>query len=262
VTDHGPIGDIVLQRPAEGVALLVLNRPRVLNAITDTMVDELVTTLEQVSADPTLAALVVTGAGRGFCSGWDLRSMAGTVPRSRSAAEADLLRTHRVPHLLYTLPQPTIAAVNGPAAGAGWGLAAACDIRIAAPTATFAATFVRMGLGPDCGLSWHLPRLAGPDAGLEMLLTGRTVHAEEALARQLVTSVAVNPVDVAIDLARAIAAAPVHTTRSIKFTIRASHAADWDTALREVEVDTQADLFAHPEFLTNASGWLQRHTSD
>jgi enoyl-CoA hydratase len=171
--------------PAPGVRLLTLNRPERLNAMSGELIRDLHKAIDDVAADDGCRVVVLTGAGRGFCAGLDLKErpsrrpgMAGTSPQSRMHVQQAIASL--VPKL-RNLPQPVIAAVNGPASGGGFALALAADIRIAAASAKFNAAFVRIGLsGCDIGVSWLLPRLIGAGRSHELLLTGRLVDAAEA----------------------------------------------------------------------------------
>lgn len=168
------------------VAVATLNRPDVLNAVDDGMRAELAQVVERVGTDDSIRALVLTGAGKGFCSGGDIRAM-----RERQAAPADekadfgWRRQRRMHHLvmrLHTLEKVTIAAVNGPAAGLGCDLALGCDFIIASSEATFVQSFILRGLVPDGGGMYLLPRRIGLAKAKEMIFTGRRVGADEALA--------------------------------------------------------------------------------
>jgi enoyl-CoA hydratase/carnithine racemase len=168
------------------VAVATLNRPDVLNAVDDGMRADLAQVVERVGSDDSIRALVITGAGKGFCSGGDIRAM-----RERQAAPADersdfaWRRQRRLHHLvmrLHALEKVTIAAVNGPAAGLGCDLALGCDFIIASSEATFVQSFILRGLVPDGGGMYFLPRRIGLAKAKEMIFTGRRVGAEEALA--------------------------------------------------------------------------------
>ena len=169
---------LLVDRPRAGITVATLNRPDRLNAMTFQMFDELARLAAEVGADERTRVLVLTGAGRGFCAGLDLAD-AATLPEMTAAITS-----------FRRLPKPVIAAVNGPAAGAGFSLALAADIRIAAPTARFNAAFIKIGLtGGDCGSSWMLPRIVGLGHAYEILLTGRLVGADEAARIGLVNRV-------------------------------------------------------------------------
>jgi enoyl-CoA hydratase len=165
------------------IALMTLRRPEKLNALSWTMVEEIHQGLAAVAADATLRALILTGEGRGFCSGMDLGG-ADAVGTADDVV-AVLARQERLAGLataMRELPQPIIAAVNGPAAGGGMALALAADVRLCSPSATFNVAFVRIGLsGCDVGVSHLLPRIVGLGVASELMLTGRRVSAEEAV---------------------------------------------------------------------------------
>ena len=170
-----------LEHPQDGVALLTLNRPDRLNAITFEMFDEMHEVCRELTADTGTRVLIITGKGRGFCSGLDLDE-ALTLP-DMSAHEMMLGQQHWAGafQAFHELPQPVIAAVNGAAAGGGLGFALCADIRIASPAASFNAAFVRIGLSAgDVGVSWSLPRVIGLGRAAEIMLTGSFLDAEEA----------------------------------------------------------------------------------
>jgi enoyl-CoA hydratase/carnithine racemase len=170
-----------LDRSRPGIVLMTLNRPDRLNAITFEMFDEMHAFCDALTADQDARVLIITGQGRGFCSGLDLDE-ALTLP-GMSPHEMMLGQQHWAGAFqkFHELPQPVIAAVNGPAAGGGLGFALVADIRLASPAANFNAAFVRIGLSAgDVGVSWSLPRVVGLGRAAEIMLTGRFVDAEEA----------------------------------------------------------------------------------
>jgi len=200
-----------VERPHPGIALVTLDRPERLNAITFELVDDLHAALDEVGADNSCRVVVLTGAGRGFCSGLDLREIgpssvsAGLRPPAggmRSQAHiADL-----VPHL-RRIPQPVIAAINGPAFGGGLALACASDIRVAAASARMCVQFVKVGVGGcDIGISYTLPRLVGGSRAHELILTAREFDADEAERIGLVARVVPDgeAVDAAMEIARTL----------------------------------------------------------
>lgn len=188
------MADVDLTFPREGIALLTLNRPDSLNAMTSEMVELLHRRLDEIAVNRDVRVVVLTGAGRGFCAGLDLGGY-GIAPgyEWNGAVEKGLaVQKHiasLIPHL-RSLPQPVIAAVNGPASGGGFALVLGSDIRLAASSARFNAAFIRIGLSAcDIGTSWLLPRLVGAARAQELMLTGRLFDAAEALTMGLVTSV-------------------------------------------------------------------------
>ena len=180
----------VLVEAAGGIATLTLNRPEVLNAISDPVADQFMARLDKLSADASIRVIIVTGAGRGFCSGGDIKTMGSGDARSLSQRLAHVRYLHRLPLSLATCPKITIAMINGPAMGAGLGIALACDFRIAAQSARMGAAFVRLAAATDFGVSWHLPRLVGRERARELLLTGEAIDGTTALADGLVSRVA------------------------------------------------------------------------
>jgi enoyl-CoA hydratase len=204
---------VLTDQVREGVTLLTLNRPDRLNAMDVTLIGELHDAIDAVAADRTCRAVVLTGAGRGFCAGLDLGGY-GVAPGGDGVGRVQAgfaTQTHiasLVPKL-RALPQPVIAAVNGPAAGGGLALALASDIRVAAASARFNVAFVRIGLsGCDIGVSWLLPRLVGASRAWEMMLTGRLIDAAEAERVGLVVRVVPDGavLDAALETAALIAA--------------------------------------------------------
>jgi len=174
-----------VDQPEEGITRITLDRPDRLNALNAALVGELHEVLDTVARDRSCRVVILTGAGRGFCAGLDLHGY-GSAPDAGGRGQVEDtfgIQTHiaaLVPKL-RGLPQPVIAAVNGPASGGGLALALASDIRIASDSARFNVAFVRLGLsGCDIGVSWLLPRLIGASKAWELMLTGRVIDAAEA----------------------------------------------------------------------------------
>jgi enoyl-CoA hydratase/carnithine racemase len=183
---------VLVDRPRSGVRVLTLNRPDVLNAMTAELCAAVHEELAAARVDRSCRAVVMTGAGRAFCAGLDLHGYGSAPGNDGTDAARDRLGNQehmsRLVLGLRALPQPVIAAVNGPAAGLGFALALGCDIRFAAHEAVFRAAFINVGVSNcDMGTSWLLPRLIGAARSHEMMLTGRRVSAEEALRIGLVT---------------------------------------------------------------------------
>ena len=169
-----------LSTTATGVRTITLNRPDKLNAVNPRLADELPGAIDEAARDDTVRVIVVTGAGRGFCSGLDLSEPPALPTASLPERLDPLAWVGRWVLTLARCEKPVIAAVNGVAAGAGFGLALACDIRVIAASARVTAGYVRRGLSPDAGVSYWLPRLVGHARATEILLTGRDVDAAEA----------------------------------------------------------------------------------
>ena len=206
-----------------GVAWIRLNRPERMNAINATLRHELAEALKQVERDPGVRCVVLTGEGRAFCSGADVKEfgerVAAGTPDPAIAAEYIGIVTR-----LRSMPKPTIAALNGVAAGIGASFALACDIRYAAPEAAIVEAFVKIGLTVDGGSSWLLPRLIGGGRALEMLFTGEPMPAAEAERLGLVNRVVpADQLEAAVQgLAATIAAGPPRAIAAIKRSV--SHA--------------------------------------
>ena len=176
---------VQLSSPKPGVTLVTLDRPERLNAMSHELIADLHGALDDIALDRTCRVVILTGAGRGFCAGLDLKG-AGTAPGAEGLGpvQAGMTSQQHIASLvpkLRGLRQPVIAAVNGAAAGGGFALALASDVRLASPEARFNVAFVRIGLsGCDIGVSWLLPRLIGASRAFELLLTGRVIDATEA----------------------------------------------------------------------------------
>jgi enoyl-CoA hydratase/carnithine racemase len=185
---------VLVDHPRPDVAVITLNRPDRLNALTFALVEALHDVLDAVRRDNACRVVVLTGAGRGFCSGLDLSSIEGSsTSAGTSGPRAGMLSQELIADLplkLRSMQQPVIAAVNGPAYGGGFALALACDLRVAATSATFCSQFIKVGIGGcDIGISYTLPRLIGASRAFELLLTARKVDAAEASAIGLVADV-------------------------------------------------------------------------
>jgi enoyl-CoA hydratase len=204
---------ILFDAPAAGVQRITLNRPEAGNAFTHEMYDRLLAIFEQLRDDLSVRAVILTGAGRAFCTGHDLRA-AGALPdeaRGLSGFYAQkqfLARLSRIPLAMRALPQPVIGAINGSVAGIGFALSLCCDITLAGGSAKFVNAIHNAGTGHELGLSYLLPRQIGAQRAAELLLTARPVLAEEAERIGLVVrSVADEQLaDAALELAQAIAA--------------------------------------------------------
>lgn len=180
------MSDVLVERRGRAVALVTLHRPHVLNAFTLAMARELRARLEELERDPGVRALVLTGAGTAFCSGGDVAEMEGNAARAESHFLDLTEHHHEVVKLLVAGRLPVVVAVNGVAAGGGFGLALCGDLRLASPEARFKPAYFRLGVAPDGGSTWLLPRLVGAARAQELLFHDRAVRAEEALALGLV----------------------------------------------------------------------------
>ncbi|MEO8463055.1 MAG: enoyl-CoA hydratase-related protein, partial [Chloroflexota bacterium] len=247
----------VLIHVAAGVATITLNRPAALNSLTIPMKERLLGALETAAADPTVRAIVLTGAGRAFCAGQDLRERLepGAPPLDKELT----LRYNPIVRAIRNAPQPVIAAINGVAAGAGASLAFACDLRIAAETASFVLAFGRIGLIPDSGATWTLPRLVGAARAAEIALLGDSVSAEEALRIGLVSRVV--PADelgaaAAENAGRIAAGAPLAMTLT-KRALADAFDRDLDAALG-AEAEAQGMAGAHPDHAEGLAAFVEK----
>jgi enoyl-CoA hydratase len=202
------MGTVVISQPADHVKLLTLDKPDRLNAISFDLVADLHDALDEVAADDDCKVAVLTGAGRGFCAGLDLKDWGappepGAHPHYPAGRTGQAFMSNLTQHLRAT-PQIVIAAVNGAAYGGGFSLALACDLRISAASAKYCSAFIKTGLtGTDIGVTYLLPRLIGAARAFDMIVTGRTVDAEEAERMGIVSRVV--PDDALLDEALAIA---------------------------------------------------------
>ena len=231
--------EMILTENDGAVRTITLNRPEVLNAFNKPLSRAMTKALQEAGEDNSVRCLVITGAGRAFCSGQDLVEVADRLEGDDPIEFGSRIRNYYNPIVakIRAMEKPVIAAVNGVAAGAGCSLAIGCDLRIAADTASFIQAFVNVGLVPDVGSTYMLPRLIGVSRAMEMAFTGGKVSAEEALRIGLVNQVV--PGDrlqaTVNEFARKLASLP---TRTIGLTKRAIDAA-WNA-----ELESQLDLEA------------------
>jgi 2-(1,2-epoxy-1,2-dihydrophenyl)acetyl-CoA isomerase len=219
-----------------GVATLTLNRPERLNALTRTMLSGLREKLDVLAEDPAIGCVVLTGAGRAFCSGGDVKVQAATAGKAEQSPEqrTDQLRASmEASRILHHMPKPTIAMLNGVAAGAGLSLALACDIRVAGAAARMTTAFVKVGLSGDYGGTYFLTQLVGPAKARELYLTGDVLNAEQLLALGMVSRV-VPDADLATEtmtLARKFANGPRVAHRYIKRNLNIAEQGDLSASL-------------------------------
>jgi enoyl-CoA hydratase/carnithine racemase len=238
-----------LEWPRDRVVVLRLNRPQRLNAINEAMQTELHDVLQDLAADTAAHAVVLTGAGRGFCAGIDMRDF-GPSMLDASAPALDRMRFQErmaaLAEAVRALPQPVIAAVNGPCVGAGLALCLAADIRICSTAASFGNAAILLGLsGAEMGMSYHLPRIVGTSVAADWMLTGRTVSAAEADRRGLVSEVT-DPdglSDRAVELASLIAS---HAPLGAQLTKRALQVNTDATSLASaMELENRNQVISH-----------------
>ncbi|HEY6291856.1 MAG TPA: enoyl-CoA hydratase [Terriglobia bacterium] len=240
----------VLLRREAAVATITLNRPDKLNAIDDSIRAGLRAALDVVERDPEIRVAVITGAGRGFCAGGDIQKMVELKEGYHSAAFRGYLDAgHAVVRRIRQIPKPIVAAVNGPAAGAGMNLALACDLRLASEQATFTQAFSRIGLHPDWGGTFSLPRLVGLGRAFEMFWLAEPVTAQEAQRIGLVNFV-VPPECFAAEtgrLAARLAAAPPLPMALLKQDLYERVQTELERVM-DNELEAQMKCFASDDF--------------
>jgi 2-(1,2-epoxy-1,2-dihydrophenyl)acetyl-CoA isomerase len=242
------------------IATIRLNRPEKLNAFGGPMRDEILDALDRIAADDQVRVLIVTGEGRGFSAGGDIHHLKQLrESRDEQGFRSILEKGQMITRRMRALSKPVIAAVNGPCAGAGFSFALGCDIRIASDAATFGPSFALIGLHPDWGGSWFLPRLVGSARACELIFTGAMISAREAEKMGLVNRVV--PQDelmpAGLELAGKMAENPPGILRLAKESIYRSLTSDLETAfVRENEV--QLECFYSEDFLEGVTAFVEK----
>jgi 2-(1,2-epoxy-1,2-dihydrophenyl)acetyl-CoA isomerase len=232
----------ILVSEADCILTITLNRPDKLNAFVGHMRRDLAEALEQAGSDRSVRVVVITGAGRAFCAGGDVAFMAELMQRRDAEEFSRILGAgRRVITAIRQMTKPVIASINGPASGAGCNLAFACDLRIASNTATFSQSFAKVGLHPDWGGTYFLPRLVTPNKACEMFFLGESIDAAEAARLGIVNQV-VTPEELestTLQLAERLRAAPPIALAAAKHAVYMSQGAELDEMLR---YETEAQL--------------------
>lgn len=258
MADDAPSPSLLFEERHGAVALLRLNRPESKNALSRELVERLGAALSRIAADRSVRAVVLTGSGGSFCSGVDLKeAVAEIAPGANLDARVDGF--HTLIRAIVGAPQPFIAAVDGPAVGFGADLALACDLRIVSERAYFQEKFVGIGLMPDGGGTFFLPRLIGLGRALDLLLTGDPIDAPRAkelgLTREVVAPDALD--SAALALAQRMADGPPLALASIKSAVRASLSGDLEAALTR-EKAGQLRLLASADVREGVSAFLEK----
>ncbi len=233
--------ETILFEKGAGVANVALNRPKKLNAFDGQMHEELYDALEAASSDDEVRCVVLRGEGRGFSAGADLAGIVEGTDGDPDLGEYLRRNYNRLVSRMVTIEKPIVAALHGPVYGAGVGVALACDLRIAAESAKFSVAFIKIGLMPDAGVSYFLPRVVGLGRAMEMSLLGDAVEADEALRIGLVNRVVPDEklAEETAALAWRLAAMPTAAIGKTKHSLYASFESDLETALeREAEGQT------------------------
>jgi enoyl-CoA hydratase/carnithine racemase len=252
--------EVVLMNVQDGVALLTLNRPDRLNAWTGEMQITYFDLLDQCAARDDVRAIVLTGAGRGFCAGADMQNLQSLASDDGGRTSGD----YDVRPVTYplTIGKPIIAAINGPCAGLGFVVALMCDLRFVAASAKLTTSFARRGLVAEHGISWILPRLVGPARALDLLLSGRIVLGPEAAELGLVNRVVPDDevVDLTLSFARMLAteSSPA-SMATIKRQVYADYARDLDDALERADA-LMRESFSRPDFSEGVNSFIERRS--
>ncbi|HLO00286.1 MAG TPA: enoyl-CoA hydratase [Pyrinomonadaceae bacterium] len=243
-----------------GITTITLNRPEKLNALAGHMRRDLAEALEAAGSDRGVHVVVITGAGRAFCAGGDVRAMAELVEQKNADEFSRLLGSaRRVITAIRHMTKPVVASINGPASGAGFNLALACDLRIASTAASFSQSFVNVGLHPDWGGSYFLPRLVTPNKACELFFLGETIDATEALRLGIINFV-VDPAELeaeTLKLAERLRAAPAVSIAAAKQAIYVSQSADLEEMLR-FETEAQLRCFESDDCREGVRAFLEK----
>jgi 2-(1,2-epoxy-1,2-dihydrophenyl)acetyl-CoA isomerase len=247
----------------DGVGLIRLNRPEKMNAIGALTRKQLGDAIKQVERDEAVRVVVLTGSGRAFCSGADVTEMAQEGGMRTPEDVGNVLRNEYMPMLtrLRTMPKPVIAAMNGPAVGIGASYALACDIRIAVPEAYLLEAFINIGLAPDGGVSWLLPRLAGTGIAYEMFFTGKPLQAVDAYRLGVINRLvpAEKLEDEVRELAGQLASQPKGALAAAKRAVNHALESSYEEAL-EFESYLQEAQAASPEFAEGVQAFLAKRS--
>jgi len=245
---------------ADCIQTITLNRPDRLNAFIGHMRRDLAEALEHAGSDRNVRVVIITGAGRAFCAGGDVAFMAELMKRREAEEFSRILGAgRRVIFAIRQMTKPVIASINGPASGAGFNLALACDLRIASTNATFSQSFAKVGLHPDWGGSYFLPRLVTPNKACEMFFLGDSIDAEEAARLGIVNQV-VAPEELetaTMQLAERLRAAPPIALAGAKHAVYMSQAAELEEMLR-YETEVQLRCFDSDDGHEGVQAFLEK----
>lgn len=226
-------GEMVVTERQGPVLTVTMNRPKVLNVLDEALADALVAAFCGLAADRSVRAVILAGAGRSFMAGGDLSRFRADLPGAPQTATLLIDRFHALMRLIKAMPQPVIAAVQGPVAGGGVGLALACDLVVAAQDASFLSAYTRLGTNPDGGTTWSLTRLLGPRRALEFVLLNQAVDAQGALEFGLVNRVVPNGglMEAARAMAQTLAGGSVGAQAASKALVQAAAQGSFDAQL-------------------------------
>src|ERR1043166_1115190 len=260
LTTYRMHNDQILVTEDSGIVTITLNRPERLNAFIGHMRRDLGEALEEAGSDPDVRVVVLTGAGRGFCAGGDVNFMAELVERNDAEEFARLLgAARRVILAIRHMTKPVIASINGPAVGAGFNLALACDLRVASTDATFAQSFVKIGFHPDWGGTYFLPRMIPANIACEMFFLGDAIDAQRAFQLGLVNKV-VAPEDLEMETRKLAERLRDSAAVSIAGSKHAVYASEHDTLeqMLQYEVDAQLRCFESEDGAEGVRAFLEK----
>jgi enoyl-CoA hydratase/carnithine racemase len=263
------MADLLIQQLDGHILTITINLPEKRNPISDVaMVDALCDAFDAADQDINVRCVILTGAGSAFCSGGDLKQMRPDSGGLRASVPAQTRRNYkygiqRLPLMFQALDVPVIAAVNGPAIGAGCDLACMCDVRVAGESAKFAESFVKLGIIPGDGGAWLLPRIVGFSKAVELSLTGETINAAEALRIGLVSDVVADDqlMAKAHEIATKIASNPPHAVRMTKRLLREAQTADLKNIL-EMSAAMQSLAHATSDNDEAITAFIEKRTPD
>lgn len=246
-----------LEYPDPRVALITLARPERMNALSVPLAQDLKAAIETVVTNPDIAVMILTGQGRGFCAGGDIKEMHSNRDKSLQQRSDDLVMMQKIPQMIRAMPQVTITAVNGHAFGAGFALALTCDIVLSAQDATYGTAYLRQGLVTDFGLSYQLTKLTSPAVARRLIFLDKVLSANEALEHGLVSEVL--PADRllprALEMAHKIAEWPTDARSEMKSILRQAETAEYQQVL-DNETKTQNTLLASPDHAAAVDAFL------
>lgn len=245
---------------ADAVATVVIDNPSKRNALDSAMRAELLASLQRANADSSVRVIRITGEGESFCAGGDLNYLQSLKQNEDSASFNRLLEDGwQITELLRKSPKPTIAAVNGPALAAGFFIALACDLRVCSVSASFGVPLVKIGLGPDWGCTYWLPRIIGVGKAMEMFLTGESVGGDESVRIGLASRVWPDSElqSRSLALCRQLAAYPTHLLARLKQSVHVSAVGD-EAGVAELERRLQLENFRSPDLKEGIAAFFER----
>ncbi|GGC52876.1 enoyl-CoA hydratase/isomerase family protein [Chelatococcus reniformis] len=256
---RAPSTDALLVERREAVAYLTMNRPRVLNVLDETLAAAMATAFASVADDPSVRAVVLAGAGRSFMAGGDLALFHADLAAAPATAAELIDRFHAVMRSIRRMPKPVIAAIHGPVAGGGVGLALACDLVIAADDTTLRSAYTKLGTSPDGGTTWSLTRLLGPRRAVELMLLNEPIDAADALRLGLVNRVVTKAdlMPAATALAERLTRTAAGADAAVKRLVQQAVEGSFDRQL-DLEKDSFVGLAGTADFREGISAFIEK----